>query len=196
MFLQKPPENPDAERLYQKDLDGDGYVMNLTRLWAWRPEVGEGFSQLRRLLTDSSSLSRRELAVIVTATAAAVGDAYCSLAWGETLAAESNGSTAAGVLHGDEPASLSAREAALARWSGKVARDPNGTRPADVERLRAAGLSEREIFEATAWAAFRLAFSTVNDALGAQPDRELVRAARPKVRAAVTYGRAPADEAE
>ena len=37
-----------------------------------------------------------------------------------------------------------------------------------------------------------LAFSTVNDALAAQPDAELLRAAPPEVRSAVTYGR-PAD---
>ena len=52
-----------------------------------------------------------------------------------------------------------------------------------------AGLADREIFEATAYVAFRLAFSTVNDALGAQPDEELVAEAPPEVRAAVTYGR-------
>ena len=43
-----------------------------------------------------------------------------------------------------------------------------------------------EIFEATAFVAFRLAFSTVNDALGAQPDWQLVAAAPQRVRAAVS----------
>jgi hypothetical protein len=55
--------------------------------------------------------------------------------------------------------------------------------------LRAAGLSDREIFEATVYVAFRLAFSTVNDALGARPDQRLVASAPPEVRAAVAYGR-------
>ena len=39
--------------------------------------------------------------------------------------------------------------------------------------------------------AFRLAFSTVNDALGAVPDKQLADAAPEPVRAAVSYGRAP-----
>jgi hypothetical protein len=39
-------------------------------------------------------------------------------------------------------------------------------------------------------AAFRVAFSTVNDALGARPDRALADAAPPEVREAVSYGRA------
>jgi hypothetical protein len=37
--------------------------------------------------------------------------------------------------------------------------------------------------------ALRLAFSTINDALGAQPDGALARALPPEVRQAVTYGR-------
>jgi hypothetical protein len=50
-------------------------------------------------------------------------------------------------------------------------------------------LSEQEIFEATVFIAFRLAFSTVNDALGARPDWQLAAAASPEVRDAVTFGR-------
>jgi alkylhydroperoxidase family enzyme len=191
MFLQIPGASAAATRLYESDLDSDGYVMNVTRLWAWRPEVGEAFSELRGLLTRGSSLSDRELAVIVSATASTLGDAYCSLAWGETLAAASDASTPAGVLQGTEPGTLTKREAALARWARKVVGDPNGTTPKDVETLRRAGLSEREIFEATAFAAFRIAFSTVNDALGAQPDHQLTETAPREVRDAVTYGRPP-----
>jgi len=191
MFLDEPPETETTERLYAGDNDGRGYVMNLTRLWAWRPEVFEDFLKLRNALTGESSLTPREVALIVSATASTLGDSYCSLVWGEALAKESDGRTAARVLRGDEPESLSPREAALVRWVRRVARDPNGTRPEDVERLRAAGMTDREIFEATAFAAFRLAFATVNDALGARPDRQAAEAARPKVRAAVTYGRPP-----
>lgn len=47
----------------------------------------------------------------------------------------------------------------------------------------------QEIFDATVFIAFRLAFSTVNDALGACPDRQLAVAAPASVREAVVYGR-------
>ena len=78
-------------------------------------------------------------------------------------------------------------------WARQVVRDPNATTGDDVERLRAAGLGDR-IFEATAYIAFRLALSTVNDALGAAPDKQLADAASDQVRHAVTYGRAPSAE--
>ncbi len=57
--------------------------------------------------------------------------------------------------------------------------------------LRAAGLDDQAIFDATVFVALRLAFSTVNDALGAAPDKELVDKVPGPVRDAVRYGRTP-----
>lgn len=192
MFLQAPPESDAASRLYQKDIDSRGHVMNLNRAWAWRPDVTEAFLGLRTLLTSASSLAPRELAVLVCSAASALGDSYCSLAWGKSLAAASDGPTAAAVLRNPDEAQLTTRERALAHWARQVVDDPNGTRAQDVEALRAAGLSDREIFEATVFVSFRLAFSTVNDALGVHPDWQVAQAAPAEVRDAVSYGRASA----
>ena len=95
------------------------------------------------------------------------------------------------MISGETPDGLSPREAALAGWARQVVRDPNATTPEDVKSLRAAGLDDRAIFEATVFIALRLAFSTVNDALGASPDKELVDKVPAAVREAVTYGRRP-----
>jgi hypothetical protein len=40
--------------------------------------------------------------------------------------------------------------------------------------------------------AFRLAFSTINDAPGVKPDRQIAAAAHEEVRNAITFGRAGA----
>ena len=77
----------------------------------------------------------------------------------------------------------------MAAWARKVARDPNATTPADVQALRDAGLDDEQIFAITTFVALRLAFSTVNDALGAQPDAQLAQSLPPEVRDAVTSGR-------
>jgi hypothetical protein len=100
----------------------------------------------------------------------------------------SDGTTAAGVLEGTDE-DLSDREAAIAKWSRKVVHDPNATTGTDVDRLREAGFSDREIFEATTWIAFRMAFSTINAALGAGPDQRLAEKAPGQVREAVTAHR-------
>jgi hypothetical protein len=79
----------------------------------------------------------------------------------------------------------------MAMWARNVAADPNVTTPADVQALRDAGLDDGQIFAITAFVALRLAFSTINDSLGAQPDEQLVRSLPEPVREAVTYGRPP-----
>ena len=71
---------------------------------------------------------------------------------------------------------------------------PNATTPADIQALRDTGLDDGQIFAITAFVALRLAFSTINDSLGAQPDAQLAQSLPPQVREAVTYGR-PAAEA-
>jgi uncharacterized peroxidase-related enzyme len=194
MFLGEPPASEASQDAYADDRDADGYVNNLTRLWSWRPDLYASFAALRASLMEASALTDREWAVLVTSTAAALSDSYCALAWGPRLAELSNDETAARVLAGAPAPALSEREVALAAWARQVVKDPNGTTKEDVERLRQIGLGDREIFDATAFIAFRLAFSTVNDALGAAPDKQLADAAPEAVRAAVSYGRVPASE--
>jgi uncharacterized peroxidase-related enzyme len=192
MFIASPPRSEATERIYQESEQSEGFVMNLARAWAWRPGIFQGFAQLRAQLMQETSLSKRELAVLVCATASQLGDSYCSLAWGRTLAREADAAAAAAILEGTDAATLTPRDRALAQWARKVVRDPNGTGAADIEALRAAGLGEQEIFDATVFVGFRLAFSAVNDALGVAPDADLARQVAPEVRKAVAFGREPA----
>jgi uncharacterized peroxidase-related enzyme len=189
MFLEKPGETDATKRLFQSDLDDGGYVRNYKRLWAWRPETCEDFGNLRARLMEGSTLSQRELAVCVCASVANLGDSYCSLAWGRTLSDAADPATAAAALSGTRNDLLTKRERALVEWARKVVRDPGRTTSADVGKLREAGFSEKEIFEATVLMAFRVAFSMVNNALGVNPDRQVAEAAPAEVREVITYGR-------
>jgi alkylhydroperoxidase family enzyme len=135
-----------------------------------------------------SGLTFRQRGILVTAAASALGDSYCSLAWGGKLGGASDAAVAAGVLTGSD-AGLTDQEKAMAAWARKVARDPNATTPADIQALRDGGLDDGQIFAITAFVALRLAFSSINDSLGAQPDAQLAQSLPPQVREAVTYGR-------
>jgi uncharacterized peroxidase-related enzyme len=188
-FLGDAPASDASEAAFAADRDVDGYVANHTRLWAWRPDLRADFLALRSGVMSSSTLTDRDWAVLVTSTASQLGDSYCSLAWGDKLASVTDPGTAAAVIAGDEESALSKRERALADWARQLVRDPNSTTREDIDRLRAVGLDEREIFEATAFVAFRLAFSTINDALGATPDEQLRERVPAAVRAAVNFGR-------
>jgi alkylhydroperoxidase family enzyme len=188
MFL-KEPTGADALAYLEKDRVQTGYVMNLERAWAWRPDVAEAFALLRRQLLAETSLTPREVALLVCATARALGDPYCSLAWGTRLAGLRGAAAVAEILRGMDPPASTAREVALRQWVGRIVSDPNSASAMDIQLMRIAGLSDREIFEATVHVAFRLAFSIVNGSLGAIPDHQLVAAAPPQVRAEITYGR-------
>lgn len=189
MFIAAPEDSTDTARVYQSCQDAQGFVMNLYKAWAWRPDISEGFAALRTQLLAASTLSKRDQAVLVCAMAAELGDAYCALAWGRTLAQQAGADEAAALIRDEPAAALTPRDRALAAWARRVVADPNATTAADVEALRQVGLGDREIFELTVFVALRLAFSTVNDALGALPDAQLREQVPPAVRAAVDFGR-------
>ncbi|GAA4571754.1 carboxymuconolactone decarboxylase family protein [Planotetraspora kaengkrachanensis] len=187
-FLRPPDPTDDTQRLYEEDIADLGYVMNLTRLWAHQPATSDGlFDLMRRSLADHG-ITPRQRAVLVAACASAFGDSYCSLAYGTRLADAAGEQTAAGVLRGDDDG-LTGVERALAGWARKVARDPNHTGERDVQALRDAGFDDTQIFAITVFVALRIAFSTVNDALGVRPDAPLGAKAPPAVLGAVTFGR-------
>ena len=190
-FVSEPEPNHEVRRMYDEDLDGDGYVMNLTRVWAHVPEVSDAISALIGAATSVGGLTMRQRGVLVSATASALGDSYCSLAWGRRLAREVGDETAAEVLTGAD-SSLDPAEQVLAGWARKVTRDPNSTTTADVQALRDAGFTDQQVVAITAYVAGRIAFSTVNDALGAVPDAELMPRVPEPVRAVVDWGRPPA----
>jgi alkylhydroperoxidase family enzyme len=179
--------------VFDDDLADVGYVMNLSRLWAYQPTTMNGLFDLLGETVSAHGLTLRQRGIIVSAFASAYGDSYCSLAWGSRLAKATDDRTAAGVLRGDDDGDLTDAERAMAGWVRKVARDANGTSAGDVQVLRDNGFSDSEIFGITVFVALRMAFSTVNDALGARPDAELRASAPAAVLDAVTYGRPVAE---
>jgi len=191
-FLREPAASPQVQELYDEDLADGGFVWNVSRLWAHQPDTLRQLFELMSTAFKASGLGFRQRGILVTAAAATLGDSYCSLAWGGKLGAAADAGLAAGVLTGRD-GGLTDQEKAIAAWTRKVARDPNATTRADVQELRDAGLDDGQIFAITAFVALRLAFSTINDALGAQPDAELARSVPTQVREAVSYGRPVAE---
>ncbi len=187
-FLHEPPVSADVQALFDEDLADDGYVWNVSRLWAHQPDTVKRLFGLMSEAFKASGLSFRQRGILVTAAASALGDSYCSLAWGGKLGQASDADLAAGVLTGSD-AGLTDQEKALAAWARQVVRDPNATTPDDIQALRDSGLDDGQVFAITAFVALRLAFSTINDALGAQPDAQLAQSLPRQVRDAVTYGR-------
>jgi alkylhydroperoxidase family enzyme len=189
-FLETPLVSSEGQALFDEDIAEDGYVMNVSKLWAYNASLVTGLFELMRQAIAGHDLSFRQRGVLVAACASTLGDSYCSLAWGSKLAGVSDPETAAAVLRGNDEG-LTDDERALAAWARKVSNDPNGTTPEDLEGLRSAGFTDAQIFAITTFVALRLAFSTVNDALGVGPDVVLRSSAPAAVVDAIGYGRPP-----
>jgi hypothetical protein len=71
--------------LYDEDLANGGYVWNGSRLWAHQPDTLDRLFGLMSQAFTASGLSFRQRGILVTAAASALGDSYCSLAWGGKL---------------------------------------------------------------------------------------------------------------
>jgi len=126
---------------------------------------------LRLTLLAESGLSRARRERVLLAAAAAADDAYSAGLHGELLrqlgaAAEAVDAIAAGR---GEPGS-SDGDAALIAYAERLASHPAELGEADIARLRAAGLSDDEVQDATASVAFGAFLGTLAAGLGAKPD--------------------------
>ena len=187
---ESAPTSEAAQAMFDEDIDDFGFVMNVSRLWAYQPETANHLFDVMSEAFKASGLDFRHRGLLVLATASSLGDSYCSLAWGYKLANVDAGEAAAAVLRGND-AQLAPAEEAMVAWARKVVRDPNSTTSDDVQRLRDAGFTDSQIFAITTFVALRMAFSTVNDSLGARPDIGLVSLAPAAISESVTFGRKP-----
>ena len=186
-FLREAPTTPASEALCREDMDDVGFVMNVTRLWSWQPStVQELFDLMSRATKDR--LTFRQRGLIVLATASTISDSYCSTAWGHKLTPTIGADVAARVLKGDDSA-LPPIEQTMTAWIRRVMHNATTTTPNDIDELRGAGIDDDMIFAMTFYAAMRMAFSTVNNALGAHPDHQFRTSAAQRVLAAIDYGR-------
>ena len=187
-FLAAAPQTEHAQSMYDSDVELQGYVANLTRVWAYSPEALGALSFMLRQSMEMSGMTAHQRALLTSVSAATLGDSYCSLAFGRRLAATGGDVAAVQALTGraDE---LLPDDRVLATWARKVVEDPSSTTAADLDALRDAGYDDSAIFALTLFVALRVTFSTVNSALGAGPDAELAERVPEAVLDAVTWGR-------
>lgn len=191
-FLDVPELTEGGQRLFDQDISEYGFVLNATRMWARQPDTYFGLFEVMQRNIDEHGLDLRQRAILIVSCTSTLGDAYCSLGWGWKLAAIADADTAAGLLRGGD-AGLSPAERAMACWARKITADPSSTTASDVQQLRDAGYSDDQIFGMTVFVALRIAFATINDALGPRPDAVLRTLCPASVVEAVTYGR-PIDD--
>lgn len=171
----------DDEAFSAPDREVFGFTPNLSRLFARRPAAYAAWKQLNGSIKETMDLRRYELATV--AAADELQSSYCALAHGKVLFERF------GHRPGDP---VTDEERAVQELARKVAADATSVTQEDIDRLRAFGLSEDEVFDVVLAASARSFFSKTLDALAVEPDAEF-RELPPEVREPLTVGRPIAD---
>ena len=171
----------EVAAIYEESLGQSGYVQNLARAFSLRPDAFRAWQQLNAAV-KAHDLRRYELATL--AAARRLRSSYCALAHGKVLAERFFAPEEVPRL----PEGLSEADRAVMELAEKVVDDATVVTQADIDRLRALGLSDGEIVDVVLAAAARCFFSKTLDALGAEPDAAYAELP-PALREPLTVGR-------
>jgi len=179
--IAAPPASPSVQAVLDRTREKLGYVRNGQTALLARPELVLAQDALSRSANQNpdSGLSRKEkelIALIVSSEnrclpcifghAAALREITGDPVW--VAAVEAN------FRH----AALSPRERALADYALKITRVPGEVEAQDLSPLRAAGLSDLDILDAAAIAAYFNFSNRINSAIGVVPNAEAYGAFR------------------
>ena len=84
-FLKVPEHSTEAQEIFDEDMDELGFVMNVSKLWAYQPATLTGLFDLLQGTTLTHRFTLRQRGILIAACASTLGDAYCSLGWGSKL---------------------------------------------------------------------------------------------------------------
>jgi len=189
-FIKTIPEDEaqgGTARLYDAICEEMGHVPNFVRAFGHRPEVLEAWETLLGKIKETMPFRRYEIATI--GAARAIRSSYCMLAHGSNLMRDGMSPEDLGTLARDGGgAGFTEAEEAIFAFAAKVAREANTVTQADIDGLRAHGLTDPEIFDVAAAAGARCFLSKVADAMGAQPDAHY-NGLSDSLRAALVVGR-------
>ena len=189
-FIETVAEDEAADAvgaMYETDRQVFGHLPNLTKGFSLRPDVYAAWRQLNGAIKANMDLRRYELATV--AAASRLRSSYCALAHGSILSERFMGPEGVRAVVGDHDAvELDAVDAAVVDLADKVALDATTVTQADVDSLRAFGLTDSDILDVVLAAAARCFFSKVLDGLGIEPDAKYAQL-DPALRDLLTVGR-------
>ena len=159
-------DTPSNRDFFESNRAPAGHVPNFVTTFAARPAVYDAWKQLNGAIKESMDLRRYELATLAAATA--LKSSYCSLAHGQVLADKFYTSEEVAALVDEPPADPVDR--AVMVFARKVALAADTITQADVDELKAVGLTDTDVLDVVLAAAVRSFFSKTLAATGTPPD--------------------------
>ena len=192
MFLETVAEK-DATgaiaEVYAKEKAGVGFVPESARCLSTRPDMPPLFDAFFDGIKANFSLGGREWCLITFVAATHLRSTYCSQVYSNRLLAlGETKETLLAVQRDYRKAGLSDKDVAMLAYAEKVTVAADQVTEADIDRLRAFGFTDRNIFDIALCASFRCMLSKMVDATGAVPEPAF-RDSDEAFRAAMTVGR-------
>lgn len=177
----------DVRAMYEANQAKMGYVPNYVKVFSHRPQVMAAWGNL--LGTIRSTVDARRYELITLVAARTLRSSYCMLAHGTILRQEFYLSHQLTQIVADyTSADLLPAEIAMMAYVEKLVRDASTIDANDIQSLHDHGFTDPEIFDIAAVAAARCFFSTLIDALGAEPDATYLEL-ESELQSAFTVGR-------
>ncbi|MEO8828365.1 peroxidase-related enzyme [Lapillicoccus sp.] len=191
MFIDVVSEDAATGALadyYRQQRDAWGFLPNYAAAFAARPDVAHAWNVLNATIRDGMDRRRFELATI--AAARALHSTYCTTAHSMVLRDVCQDDATVRLIAADPSGqSLGPVDRAVFEFATKVATDAASVEQADIDRMRATGLSDADVADIAYAAAARSFFTRVLDALGAQLDPQTAAAFVPELRESMIVGR-------
>lgn len=192
MFLKTVPEEEATGRIaeiYSAQKAQLGFVMEAARCLTTRPDLLPLYTDFLEKVRGGFSLGHREWRLITLVAAKVVPSTYCSHVYAKQLIADLGSKEAVlAVQRNFRSAGLPVQDVEMLAYAEKVARDASRITSDDIERLRTAGFTDRQICDIALCAAFRCFISRFFDAVGAGPDAQFLDEDE-TFRAAMTVGK-------
>ena len=193
MFLQTIEEDEATGRvaeIYEKQKAQLGFVMEAAKCFTARPDLLPIYTDFSDRIRAGFSLGVREWRLITLIAAKQIPSTYCSHVYGKQLIDDLGSKDAVLAVQSDfRKAGLPDKDVAMLSYAEKVAQDASGISQTDIDALRAAGFSDRQICDIALCAAFRCFVSRFFDAVGAGTEPAFIDSDE-SFRSAMTVGRA------
>lgn len=151
-----------------------GFVPNVFLSMIHRPaELGAFLDYHEALMDRDSGLTKAEREMIVVATSAANDCLYCVVAHGAILRVRTKDTEIADRIATNwRTAPVTDRQRAMLDFAIRLARTPEDTGEADIQRLREAGFDDEEIWDIGSITAFFALSNRMAHLLDLQPNAE------------------------
>ncbi|HET7651952.1 MAG TPA: peroxidase-related enzyme [Acidimicrobiales bacterium] len=167
----------DIRKLFAKAEANIGFVPNVFRAYAWRPERFRAwFAHYRQLHEPTEHLSEAEREMIAVAVSMANGCLYCLVAHGDALRlALGDRVLADRIIFDFRRAGLPPKQHAMLEYAVKITTTPLDCDERDLDRLRGAGLTDEEVWDVIEIASMYNFTNRMAMATGQMPNEEYHR---------------------